>query len=299
MDWSTLAALSAASVGAVSVMEKVIAERVVRDVRSMYLLIGLFNLPIGIIILLVSPLESSASLLSVAIGLGGGLSQSMALMLIWLSLRTEEVSRAIPVVQTFPIFVAILAATFLNESLGLMDWLAIVLVVMGAVVISAHRAPGRSVFLNRSFFLLLLASLAVAVSQVLSKEALDEMSRWNMLSLFMIALPLGFSVIALRRPFIREVSEVIRKPQSLSLVVADQVAALFGNFVRFAALAVGPVSLVSAVLATRPFFIFFYAVLLSWLVPTFLKEPLNARILAVKLVAIGMIVVGSARIVIS
>ena len=133
-----MAVLSAASVGAVSVLEKVIAERVVRDVRSMYLLIGVFNLPMGIIILLVKPLESSASLLSVAMGLGGGLSQSVALMLIWLSFRTEEVSRAIPVVQTFPIFVAILAAAFLNESLSLLDWLAILLVVMGAVGISAQ-----------------------------------------------------------------------------------------------------------------------------------------------------------------
>lgn len=49
------------------------------------------------------------------------------------STRSEEPSRVIPVVQTFPMFVAILAVPLLRESLGYIDWVSILMTVAGAV----------------------------------------------------------------------------------------------------------------------------------------------------------------------
>lgn len=298
MGWVLLATLSAAFMAMVSVLDKHIIERHVSDVRTFYMVIAIFNLPVGILLLVLFPLMPATSPLAISLAIAGGLSMSVALMLIWLSFRTEEVSRVIPVTQTFPIFVAVMAAVFLKETIDVLDWLAILFMVFGAVLISAQRTPGGRIFLSRSFPLLLLASLAFAISQIVSKEALNEMSRWNMLGLYMIALPLGFSIIALRRPYLIEAITLIRRPAPLSWFVTNQIGAFLGNLTRFAAFAVGPVALASAVFATRPLFIFIYTVLLSWRLPSIIREPLTAPVLILKLMAIAMIVGGGSLIVI-
>ena len=47
------------------------------------------------------------------------------------TMRSEEVSRVVSVVHTFPIFVAIMAVPLLGEVLGKTEWLAIFMTVTG------------------------------------------------------------------------------------------------------------------------------------------------------------------------
>ena len=299
MGWTALAMVSAGLYGIVSILDKFIIERQVHDVRTFMLIVGLQAWIIGTIVLWNEPVAAGTPLSAVALAVGAGLFESGGLMLMFFALRTQEVSRAVSVTQTFPIFVAVLAVFFLNEALGLWEWLAIIVTVAGAVILSAQRAPGGGLFLSRSFLLLILASLAMAVSRILSKEALEELSSWSMLGIFMISIPPGFFAVCLRGPVVREAYSIIRRPSTLSWFLGDSLVAVTAQWFQFSAFAAGPVSLVSALVATRPFFIFIYAVLLSWLIPRFLWEPLNPRILGVKFLAIAMIVGGGSRILLS
>jgi drug/metabolite transporter (DMT)-like permease len=63
-----------------------------------------------------------------------------------------------------------------------------------------------------------------------------------------------------------------------------------------AAINLGPVSLVSTITATRPLFVFIFGTLLSTSAFPLLDEPLDRRTLAVKLVAIVMVVGGIAML---
>ena len=299
MDWTALAMVGAGLFGIVSILDKFIIERQVRDVRTFILVVGLQSWIIGAVVLLNEPVAAGTPLSAVALAVGAGLFESGGLTIMFFTLRTQEVSRAVSVTQTFPIFVAILAVFFLNEALDLWEWLAIVVTVGGAVILSTQRAPGGGLFLSRSFLLLILASLAMAVSRILTKEALEDLSSWSMLGIFMISIPPGFFAISLRGSVLREAYSIIRRPRTLSWFLGDSAVAVTAQWFQFAAFAVGPVSFVSALVATRPFFIFIYAVLLSWLTPRFLWEPLSPRILGVKLLAIAMIVGGGSRILLS
>ena len=54
----------------------------------------------------------------------------------------------------------------------------------------------------------------------------------------------------------------------------------------------GPVSVVSTVMATRPLFVFFYSTLFSLPAIRLLEEPLERNTLAVKLASVALIVIG-------
>ncbi|MBI4200949.1 MAG: EamA family transporter [Chloroflexi bacterium] len=297
MGWAPLAVLSAALFGMASFLVKLVVGRQVPNPRTFYLITGVLNMLIGMFALLVWPLAPGASLVAVVQAAAAGLVQSAGLMLFWLALRTEEVSRVDPITQTFPIFVAILASTFLGESLGPREWSGILATVAGAVLISARRMPGGEVLLSRPLLLLGIASLSTAVAQTLSKPALSELSKWNVLGIFFPCLSVGFFTVSLRRSCLQEAYAIVsEKPRSLLWVGSQAAVGLAAVLFQFAAIAVGPVSLVSTVIATRPFFVFVWAMLSSWLTPHLLREPLSPRILAVKLAAIAMIVGGGASV---
>ena len=115
---------------------------------------------------------------------GAGLCNAFALIILLNSLQRGEVSRVIPVASSSPIFVALLSMPLLGEMLNYWQWLAVVLTVSGAVLVSLHHdGGGEKTRLQKSFFLLLFAALLSAISSIGYKYALETMSFWNMFSI--------------------------------------------------------------------------------------------------------------------
>jgi uncharacterized membrane protein len=65
-----------------------------------------------------------------------------------------------------------------------------------------------------------------------------------------------------------------------------------GVVMSFRAMEMGPISLVSTIASSRPVFVVIYAIILSRTYPAFLKWQTSKRILALRLIAIAMIVGG-------
>ena len=297
MDWATLALLSAAIYGLVSILDKYIVDRMARNVSAILFILGVLSLLLSIPFLLADPSYSSYSIKSISAALASGFLRGLALALLFWVLRREEVSRALPVTQTYPIFVAALAALFLSEQIDLLDWGAIVVIVVGAVLLSVRRAGGASggFRIGSSFFLLLLASFGTGVSNFLGKDALSELSTVQVFTINFFIVGVAILAVSANRAAVKEAWEIMRhRPLRMPLFAADTSLATFLLFASFEA---GPVSGASALNAARPLFVFAYAVLVSWLAPRFIHEPLEPRVLAVKLAAIAMIVVGAAGLV--
>jgi drug/metabolite transporter (DMT)-like permease len=283
--------------GAVSITEKVIVATQVREVRTFYLVLAFLLLPILTALLLSQPNLIEISRGSALLAVTGGLVHGSGLMVVWRVLRTGEVSRVIPVTTTFPIFVTILAALFFHENIGIVKWLAIVVMVAGAVLISAQQAPGGRVFISRSFALLILASMSFAVSQTLSNQVLEETPRLVALGFFLAGVSIALFTVSARRPFLQESLAIVKKPVALSWFLANACGAVTGNFLMFGAFQAGSVSLASTLVSTRPLFIFIYTVILSRFMPKIIKEPLSPGILCTKILAIAMIVGGGSQII--
>ena len=85
----------------------------------------------------------------------------------------------------------------------------------------------------------------------------------------------------------------LRRPRSVGLILLTEGALVFvALFFLLWAIYTGPVSLVSTVAATRPLFVFALGVILSIGATNVLNEPLEGKVLAVKLIATAMTVGG-------
>ena len=300
MNWATLAFTSSAVFGVVGIIDKHLVDRVIQNFRTLLFVLGILGMLVSIPLFIANPSYSEYSATGLATALGSGVARVMAMTLAFWVLRREEVSRVLPVTQTYPIFVAILAAIFLREGLVTWEWISIFFIVGGAILLSARKAPGAigGLLLGPSFYLLILSSFGGGLSNFLGKIALEEISILHVFTINTFSIGLVVSLMSISRTAIREATEIVRiRPQQLLWFIADLLAANLGTFLLFAAFEAGPVSGASALNATRPLFVFLYVVILSLLAPRFMHEPLTMPALTLKLFSIAMIVGGSARLV--
>lgn len=255
--------------------------------------VGILHLGLGVIALSLFPLPREVGAVPLTVAFVSGIVRSVGSLLILQAMRSEEVSRIIPVAHTFPIFVAILAVPLLGEALGSVEWLSILMTVAGAVLISVRsEAEGRAVRLHKSFALLLGSSLLMGVANIGSKYALEHISFWNMYSLSAICFGVVFLLLSVRPRALRELKDMKERGLALAVLTLNEGIALLGIILSFWAMERGPVSLVSTLLSTRPCFVFIYALALSRIFPAVLEERLSRGIMLIKMLSIGLIVGG-------
>jgi drug/metabolite transporter (DMT)-like permease len=293
VDWATLAFLHTGLQAWVSILDKYNVSRLVRDVRTYYLMLGVLSLGFGIVTIVLFPVQDGAPTTAILLAIASGLARGSALMITFIVYQTQEVSRVVPVTQSFPIFVAIIASIFLDEILGPLEWGAILVTVAGVVLISFQRVPGKGgIPLGLPFLFMVGISLLLALSSVLSKAALADISVWNMYSFTIIFAGGSFLTLGLRAHTIREALALVRTPRGVLLPITVMLVTLGGNLLLFSSFERGPVSLASTIVGTRPLFVFIYSALITWLFPRVMYEPLTPKVAMVKLVSIALIVSG-------
>ena len=300
MDWVLLSLASAAAFAVVSILDKVLLTRFVTDARAFIVLVGVIQFGMAAAAL---PLASFSGLDGggVLVAFVSGALWGVSLVAMFWVLSTQDVSRVIPVVSAAPVFVAIMAVVFLSEQLGPLQWVAILVTVAGAGLISlrAGGSGGRPT-LSPSFLVLVLSAATFAGGQFMTKVALDEMDLWTVL----VIRNLGLGTVAMLIPFRPSVLPAIRRavsePATLTVLIATEGFLVFGALVvTFRAIELGPVSLVATLMATRPLFVFIMSVVLSTAVWRLLDEPLDRPILLQKLVSTAMIVGGVVAIAVT
>ena len=175
MSWVIIVLAGAALAACISILDKTIIHRFARTPRTQPLVIGLTMPFVGLALLLVVGIPESATWEAVLVALVSGAFYGLGTHILMHVLYTREVSRAIPVYQTYPIFTALIAFFFLGERLGVVEWLAVLAVVGGAVLISSGPGAPRGFLPDRTFMLLMLGSLIEGSSFVFGKSAVNEL----------------------------------------------------------------------------------------------------------------------------
>ena len=291
--WMLLALGSAVCFGFVSVLDKRILDHHLRGVAALYLWIALLLTFYGVAVLLVVGVPESASREALAVAVASGLTTGVGLALMFLGLKREEASRAIAITQIYPVVVAVLAVLFLGETLAPLQWAAIALVVLGTMLISLRGDSAQGLLLpTKGTPLLLGAGLGLGLGFFAAKYALADLPVGTVFALQQLGVALVFSLFARPRVW-RQLLFTLRNRNSLALlVVGEGILPMVAIALGLLATSLGPVSLVTAFLATRPLFLFIVATLLSssrWRV---MEESLTRKALALKFVSIVMIIVG-------
>lgn len=288
-----IALLSAATFGLVTVLDKRLISHNMPSLSSYYVAVAISLISYATISLLITGIPENVPIDRLLMAVLSGLCWGGALGLMFWGYKYEEASRASAIIHTFPVFVAVLAVIFLGEVLAVGQWVAILVVVAGAFIISLRGAAGRRIVrLNRAFPILVGASLFTALALSTGKYALEELPVGLVYSLRNYGM--GSVFLLLWRPgaFCQLVQAVRHRETLVLLFLAEFSLAPLATLLNIMAVNLGPVSLVSTLTGTRPFFVFIYGTLLSAPAFRLLEEPLERSTLVVKLTSIAMIVGG-------
>ncbi|MFC1958511.1 EamA family transporter [Chloroflexota bacterium] len=293
MFWITTAIIATAIMAVVSIVDSHLISKRMPSLRSFLLPLGILHLGFCLVTLGLNPLPEEIGATPLLTAFTSGIMRSAGALLMLKTMRSEEVSRIISVIHTFPIFVAIMAVPLLGEVLGYTEWLAIFMTVAGAILISLHRdANGRGPRLRKSFAMLTASSMLMGIANIAAKYSLDYISFWNMYSVNALCLAIVFLLFSLRPWVVKELLKMKQRGQALTLLLLNESIAVVGILLSFLAIERGPVSLVSTIMSIRPGFVFIYTLVLGLISPRVLEEHLSRGIIAIKVISIGLITSG-------
>ena len=300
MAWfiSALFAVFFVSVG--NIVDSHLVSKRMPSLPSFLIPMGFTQLIGGVVTFAFFPFQANPGWTHLLVAFGSSILNACGYLITINTLRKNEVSRVIPVTSSAPIFVALLSVVLLQEKLGLWQWLAILMTVGGAVLISLQiDGGGRKAKLQKSFFVLLLVALMGATASIGFKYALKTMSFWNMNSINVTCIAAVVLIYSLRKANWLELKNLPQRTQKILLVASDQCLGITAGILAFKAMGIGPLALVSVILNARPAFVFVFSLLLGLFFPRFINDRLNKRNFLIKFIAVGIITGGIAIISLS
>ena len=293
MDWIALSLVSAMSFSTYSIIQKRAFMRQTCGIFAFGFWGAMLHLLLSAVILTVYPLSSSWLSMPVLAMVAAGVLNVAINLLINKVVHQEDVTRIVPVLDSFPMFVAVLAVLFLSESLKPIKWLAIILIVCGLFLASRQQAlPGSKVRIGGPLFLLLLASLALAVYNIVAKYALGHISFWHAYAISSAATGPAFALAVHALRAWPEVRLAARRPRALATIWSAHGMIFIAFLTGLWAFELGPVSLSSAIMATRPVIIMVYVTAVGLLAPRVVAEQSSERAFLEKAGAATLVTVG-------
>ncbi len=210
----------------------------------------------------------------------------------WKALEGGEVSRVTAIFNVRPIFTSFLSIIFLGELVGIGKWLAILLIVSGAMICSWEKISSRKQGFNKVYLLIVLSALMAAAGDILSKFALVKINPYAVyIWSAVVVIPLLFLFLGSSQ--VREELRLnLKDKQSLLVLVLRGFISVVAVCFFYLALTKGPASLVIPVGASGPILVFLFSVVLSSFWPKFIKENITPQVLLQKALAIFLIVGG-------
>ncbi|MDP6667351.1 MAG: EamA family transporter [Dehalococcoidia bacterium] len=185
-----------------------------------------------------------------------GVIQGFSLIFMFWMLKREDPSRVIPAMQTTPIYVALLAWIIFGESLGTLEWVAVLLAVTGSVLASVRvgsLSPNGRVGFQPVFLLLALGAVLMASSQLVTKSIVDDLSTLQIVSLRGIGLFTVMWGVFARPAALKGLGAFLLQPRRAPwLIISEGVMPFNGHLLVTYAIGKGPVALVSALVAHGP-----------------------------------------------
>jgi len=294
MDWFILAIASAFLFALVAVLDKRLLSEYLPGARSLYFLVGLVQSFISLGILLTGSWDSIPSNQMIVIAASSGITMGLGIICVFVGLRHLDVSRVIPISQSYPVSVAIMATIFLGEHLPVIKIVAILATVLGAALIAIDPDQKKK---NSNpiliYALVFLGSIFNALANVTFKYALAAFKFWDLFATRAFFLGSTLILASYHRGIGNDVRGVITNKSAARLfIMAEVLTAPAALVAMLSSLALGPVSLASTIISTRPMFVLIISGLLSTKYWKLLDEPFTKRTLPSKLISTSLIIGG-------
>ena len=265
MDYWILTAIASACIFAfVTVGDKWILTGLGVKLSNYCTFVGMTQLLVGILILLFMGFPDS-SFKSVISSLSAGALWGLGLTFLFFALQREEVGIVTPIWQISPVFASVFAVYFLGESLNTYGWMAILLVVFGATFLSTNfgRTETNKLF-SFPLLLVIIGAIFIGGAQVLLKQSSSELGVWHNMAYRGIGLFTTIGLPYIRISSIQSLGNLLSSPKKAAIIFSNEtIGPISGNIMLLMAVSSGPVSKVSALLGTRPLWVFLLTILIS------------------------------------
>lgn len=207
------------------------------------------------------------------------------------ALKREESSRVVPLFALANVFVPILAAIFLGEIFGGKQYLGIILVVFGSLLILA-RGNLISSLKSKGLYLMLISSFSFSAPDIINKWLLRRYDYWVVFGYVRILLGLFGLLILLF--YFSEIKNCLKNTgrNYLGLISGSQILSVAGALLFIISMSYWFVTLTETVSSSQYIFLLLWIIFLSRFKPHILAEELSRKIMRQKIISIILIIVG-------
>ena len=293
MNWLLPAFAAPALYTPLTFVDKFIVSKVIKDYRGMPMYGAIMGLVVGTLFWFITGfpyLPPKDALIVIATGC---LTIWSAYFYFW-AVTFEEASTLTLLFQMSPIITLVFAFLFLGERISLLQLIGFVLILSSVVGVSIDR-PALKISLSPALLLVLVVDAMWAAAAVLIKAAIDANSFAKILSYESWGLGLGGMVLyalfrGIRDAFNASIGTIRRR--FLAVMFLNEGVFVLAKSITYYAYSIGSASLVSVVGSTSVFFGILYGVVLTLLIPTYIKEDISRRNLVRKGIAALVLFVG-------
>ncbi len=201
------------------------------------------------------------------------------------AMELEDISKVVPLFYSSPLIVTLLAVFFLGEVLDTQKYVGIFLLVSAAIFLSTKKSLA---FNNRlGLIFTLLSGFSLALNQIIVKYLLNFYDYWTVFGCIRITAFLTMLPVVI---WTLKDLKILLKNQLKAVVIVtcnESMSFLAYLLLTFASAHVA-ISVVNALLATQPFFVLLFTVLLGFVFPKIIDEKLTRSTLAMKFIAIAV-----------
>lgn len=291
--WAILSISAALLWSVVNIIDKYVLSKWIREPLVVIIIISFIGLIASGGVYFIYEFQP-ISYFNILLALLAGVFHFFCYILYFKALKIEEVSRVVPLFYLSPLFILFLAAIFLGEVFTPSKYLGILLLVIGAILISLKNLSKIS--FGRAFYLMVLSAFTLAINSVLVKYLLGFTDYWTIFAYERIGAAIGsIPIIYLYLPRLIDIIREHGKRVIAILSVAEFLNLLALLLITIAT-SIGFVTLVNALSSIQPFFVLVLAVILSTFYPFFLKEEIGKSVILLKLSAILLMFIGAVLI---
>jgi len=255
--------------------------------------VGFSNAIVGTIVLLLFGVTDFFSLITL-LALAVGMIQGLSLIILFWSLKNNDVTRVMPIWSAYPLWVLLIALTLTNEVLTFNQLLCILLLISGSIIANIKIDKSNSIkFSVRSFIILIFGTLLFGISQVINKGVVHNIPVIEAFGFRGIGVCLTLAIpFSKRDNLVLLAKYVLNWKKSKYIFTAETFLATFAYLTILYALVNGPVSLVAAISGTRPVFIVLIYTVLGILriniSESFSKNEVVVKIISAIFVSMGV-----------
>ncbi len=213
------------------------------------------------------------------------------------TLEIEEVSSVVPWFLTVPIFGYVFGYIFLGETLSSQQLLGSVIILSGVFLISVDFSGQKRKLRWRPIIYMMIACILIAISGVIFKYVTIGnnfwvSSFWGYAGLGIFGILIFLFVPKYRNEFISMNRQGGKKIFALNTM--SEILTIIGNLLTNFALLLAPITMVYLVGSFQPAIVLFLTLCATKFFPNIVKENLRKDVLLPKVIAIIVMIIGSA-----